>query len=64
MLVILGLVSWASSEGFSTGNAMNMGEKVGKVMAFENPIEERKIGRNFIKEQVLVDLKNPLVEGF
>lgn len=50
-------------EGFSESNAVKLGGKVGKVMAFENHVEEGKIGRSFIRVRVSSNLKKPLIEG-
>lgn len=50
-------------EGFSTRNVCRLGEKVEKVEAIEEPVENGNINRSFVRGRIMIDLKKLLVKG-
>lgn len=48
---------------FSASNAVNLGKSLGKVVAFEDLVENDKISWIFFRVRVSIDLINPLVDG-
>ncbi|KAF7820596.1 TMV resistance protein N-like [Senna tora] len=51
-------------ESFSAKNVAKLGRLVGKTIAVEDPVENEKIARSFVRAKVLVDLSKPFVDGF
>ncbi|KAF7814502.1 TMV resistance protein N-like [Senna tora] len=51
-------------EVISAINAIRMGERIGEVLAFEDPFDNDKIARPFVRVRVLVNLLKPLLDGF
>lgn len=41
---------------------MKLGPNLGSVVAFVNPMEDGKIGRNFLDVRVNINLRKPLVD--
>ncbi|KAF7815390.1 reverse transcriptase [Senna tora] len=50
-------------EGISVGNAVKLGSVAGRVVAVEDPFENGKISRTFVRVRVLMDIKRALSEG-
>lgn len=50
-------------EGFNVKNILKLGDKLGKVIAVEDPLIEGRICKNFVRVKVLVDINDPFCTG-
>lgn len=62
-LFILGAFSWPSHRSIQHKQCYHLGEKVGKVVAIQESVENWKLNRSFIRVRIMMDLSKPLVEG-
>ena len=60
---------WVQFQGLtfsfmSLENAIRLGSAIGRVVMAENPVQDGKVIRNFLRLRVLVDISKPLAIGF